>query len=163
MTTAGGSILTPSKSRTWCCRIHELQASDKLAEAAEVMAEHPAALQLRLLQTVVEVAAEKNSTLVLPFPVELLRFLEKATPNQGGAQKTVGATSAGAVPFHNGQTPNADTPTIYDDTRCLPRQCCGPALPAESVASEAPDIACRSTRRAVVKARQTREPLESGR
>lgn len=60
----------------------ELQASQKLAQAAEVMTEHPAALQLRLLQTVVEVAAEKNSTLVLPFPVELLRFLEKATPQQ---------------------------------------------------------------------------------
>jgi regulator of protease activity HflC (stomatin/prohibitin superfamily) len=58
----------------------ELQASEKLAQAAEVMASHPAALQLRLLQTVVEVAAEKNSTLVLPFPVELLRFLERATP-----------------------------------------------------------------------------------
>ena len=58
----------------------ELQASEKLAQAAEVMAVHPAALQLRLLQTVVEVAAEKNSTLVLPFPVELLRFLERATP-----------------------------------------------------------------------------------
>jgi regulator of protease activity HflC (stomatin/prohibitin superfamily) len=58
----------------------ELQASQKLAQAAEVMAEHPAALQLRLLQTVVEVAAEKNSTLVLPFPVELLRFLERSTP-----------------------------------------------------------------------------------
>ncbi|MET7483501.1 slipin family protein, partial [Streptomyces sp. NPDC005538] len=39
-----------------------------------------AALQLRLLQTVVAVAAEKNSTLVLPFPVELLRFLERAAP-----------------------------------------------------------------------------------
>lgn len=58
----------------------ELQASEKLAQAAEVMAEHPAALQLRLLETVVEVAAEKNSTLVLPFPVELLRFLERTTP-----------------------------------------------------------------------------------
>jgi regulator of protease activity HflC (stomatin/prohibitin superfamily) len=58
----------------------ELQASVKLGQAAEVMAAHPAALQLRLLQTVVEVAAEKNSTLVLPFPVELLRFLERATP-----------------------------------------------------------------------------------
>jgi len=58
----------------------ELQASQKLAQAAEVMAEHPAALQLRLLQTVVEVAAERNSTLVLPFPVELLRFLERVTP-----------------------------------------------------------------------------------
>ncbi|MEV5906866.1 slipin family protein, partial [Streptomyces sp. NPDC052127] len=48
------------------------------AEAAKEMSEQPAALQLRLLQTVVAVAAEKNSTLVLPFPVELLRFLEKA-------------------------------------------------------------------------------------
>ena len=44
------------------------------------MADAPAALQLRLLQTMVEVAAEKNSTLVLPFPVELLRFLERAAP-----------------------------------------------------------------------------------
>jgi regulator of protease activity HflC (stomatin/prohibitin superfamily) len=60
----------------------ELQASEKLATAAEVMAEHPAALQLRLLQTVVEVAAERNSTLVLPFPVELLRFLERVTPTE---------------------------------------------------------------------------------
>jgi hypothetical protein len=58
----------------------ELQASEKLAQAAEVMTGQPAALQLRLLQTVVEVAAEKNSTLVLPFPVELLRFLERSTP-----------------------------------------------------------------------------------
>ncbi len=63
----------------------ELQASRTLAEAAQIMAEHPAALQLRLLQTVVEVAAEKNSTLVLPFPVELLRFLERATPPLGAA------------------------------------------------------------------------------
>jgi regulator of protease activity HflC (stomatin/prohibitin superfamily) len=56
----------------------ELQASKKLADAAKQMADTPAALQLRLLQTVTAVAAEKNSTLVLPFPVELLRFLEKA-------------------------------------------------------------------------------------
>ncbi|MFI2214548.1 slipin family protein [Streptomyces sp. NPDC020141] len=56
----------------------ELQASKKLAQAAGVMSQEPAALQLRLLQTVVAVAAEKNSTLVLPFPVELLRFLERA-------------------------------------------------------------------------------------
>ncbi|GAA2903337.1 hypothetical protein GCM10010472_71970 [Pseudonocardia halophobica] len=65
----------------------ELQASKQLAEAAQVMAANPAALQLRLLQTVVEVAAEKNSTLVLPFPVELLRFLERSTPS-GGASTT---------------------------------------------------------------------------
>ncbi|MFD9718344.1 slipin family protein [Streptomyces sp. NPDC059076] len=60
----------------------ELQASKKLAAAAGVMSQEPAALQLRLLQTVVAVAAEKNSTLVLPFPVELLRFLERAQQPQ---------------------------------------------------------------------------------
>jgi regulator of protease activity HflC (stomatin/prohibitin superfamily) len=58
----------------------ELQASQKLAQAGSTMTAAPAALQLRLLQTIVEVAAEKNSTLVLPFPVELLRFLERACP-----------------------------------------------------------------------------------
>ncbi len=57
----------------------EYQASKRLAAAAKVMARDPAALQLRLLQTVVEVAAEKNSTLVMPVPVELLRFFDKAS------------------------------------------------------------------------------------
>jgi regulator of protease activity HflC (stomatin/prohibitin superfamily) len=57
----------------------EFQASQKLASAASVMADTPAALQLRLLQTIVEVAAEKNSTVVLPFPVELLRFLDQSS------------------------------------------------------------------------------------
>ncbi|AWT46066.1 MULTISPECIES: slipin family protein [Streptomyces] len=62
----------------------ELQASKKLAEAAQQMSETPSALQLRLLQTIVAVAAEKNSTLVLPFPVELLRFLERAQQTPPG-------------------------------------------------------------------------------
>ncbi|MEV7419719.1 slipin family protein [Streptomyces sp. NPDC089919] len=77
----------------------ELQASRKLAEAAGVMAREPAALQLRLLQTVVAVAAEKNSTLVLPFPVELLRFLERATaPAPSGPGAPAGAQPPGPVP-----------------------------------------------------------------
>jgi regulator of protease activity HflC (stomatin/prohibitin superfamily) len=57
----------------------EFQASEKLSAAARTMADTPGALQLRLLQTVVDVAAEKNSTLVMPFPVELLRFFDQAT------------------------------------------------------------------------------------
>jgi hypothetical protein len=57
------------------------------------MAEHPAALELRLLETVVEVAAEKNSTLVLPFPVELLRFLEGATSSRSARSVPNGANS----------------------------------------------------------------------
>ena len=77
----------------------ELQASRKLAEAAKEMSEQPAALQLRLLQTVVAVAAEKNSTLVLPFPVELLRFLERATPAEAAnAVKSVSGAVQTAVP-----------------------------------------------------------------
>jgi hypothetical protein len=63
----------------------EYQASKRLAAAANVMARDPAALQLRLLQTVVEVAGEKNSTLVMPVPVELLRFFEKMAPGQAPA------------------------------------------------------------------------------
>jgi regulator of protease activity HflC (stomatin/prohibitin superfamily) len=98
----------------------ELQASDKLAQAAEVMAEHPAALQLRLLQTVVEVAAEKNSTLVLPFPVELLRFLEKATPPPSGRQDRAATTTTEPVALPNGGTPRAEQPRIPDDPRGLP-------------------------------------------
>jgi regulator of protease activity HflC (stomatin/prohibitin superfamily) len=64
----------------------EFQASHKLAEAAHAMAATPGALQLRLLQTVVDVAAEKNSTLVMPFPVELLRFFEQTTGRATGGQ-----------------------------------------------------------------------------
>jgi regulator of protease activity HflC (stomatin/prohibitin superfamily) len=59
----------------------ELMASDKLARAAGAMADTPGALQLRLLEAIVQVAAEKNSTLIVPFPVELLRFLDRNTPH----------------------------------------------------------------------------------
>jgi len=86
-----------------------LQASTQLAQAAQVMAEHPAALQLRLLQTVVEVAAEKNSTLVLPFPVELLRFLERATPSE------TSAATASVVPAS--EVPRANRPRTGCSTR----------------------------------------------
>jgi regulator of protease activity HflC (stomatin/prohibitin superfamily) len=50
----------------------EFQAAEKLSDAAAVIAQQPIAYQLRMLQTLVEVAAEKNSTLVFPVPIELL-------------------------------------------------------------------------------------------
>jgi regulator of protease activity HflC (stomatin/prohibitin superfamily) len=84
----------------------ELQASKKLAEAAGVMSEQPAALQLRLLQTVVAVAAEKNSTLVLPFPVELLRFLERAQQPAGPSAASA-AGQAAAAPAVQSVAPSA--------------------------------------------------------
>ena len=76
----------------------EYQASRKLAQAAEIMATHPAALQLRLLETVVQVAAEKNSTLVLPFPVELLRFLERSTPPDRSGSAPAARPEDGSAP-----------------------------------------------------------------
>jgi regulator of protease activity HflC (stomatin/prohibitin superfamily) len=66
----------------------EFQASEKLSQAAEVIARHPIAYQLRLLQTMTEVAAEKNSTLVLPIPVELFRpFMEAMREVEDGRKK----------------------------------------------------------------------------
>ncbi|HZD58851.1 MAG TPA: slipin family protein [Anaerolineae bacterium] len=55
----------------------EFQASEKLAQAAQVIGTQPMAMQLRFLQTLTEVAAEKNSTIVFPLPIELIRpFLD---------------------------------------------------------------------------------------
>ncbi|WTW93801.1 slipin family protein [Streptomycetaceae bacterium NBC_01309] len=78
----------------------ELQASEKLAQAADRMSKSPSALQLRLLQTIVEVSAEKNSTLILPFPVELLRYLDNAADDlasrRGVASRIADAMEAAA-------------------------------------------------------------------
>lgn len=56
----------------------ELQASEKLAQAATVLAAEPISLQLRYLQTLTEIASEKNSTILFPVPIDLIKmFLEK--------------------------------------------------------------------------------------
>jgi len=57
----------------------EFQASEKLAKAAEIIGTQPAALQLRYLQTLTEVASENNSTLVFPFPIEFLKAFSLIT------------------------------------------------------------------------------------
>jgi regulator of protease activity HflC (stomatin/prohibitin superfamily) len=87
----------------------EFQASAKLAEAASVMSDTPAALQLRLLQTVVDVAAEKNSTLVMPFPIELLRFFDRVTDNVAHAHT---AAVPPEVEVPNGHQTPPDLPTL---------------------------------------------------
>lgn len=53
----------------------ELQAAQKLADAAKIIASEPATLQLRYLQTLTEIATEKNSTIVFPLPIEILKPL----------------------------------------------------------------------------------------
>jgi len=55
----------------------EFQAAAKLAEAAEIIQEHPVALQLRYLQTMREMSSEKNTTTIFPFPMDLFRPLLK--------------------------------------------------------------------------------------
>jgi regulator of protease activity HflC (stomatin/prohibitin superfamily) len=58
--------------------IGEKEAAANLGEAAATLERHPAAMQLRLLGTMADVAAEKNSTLIFPVPVEILRYFEAA-------------------------------------------------------------------------------------
>jgi regulator of protease activity HflC (stomatin/prohibitin superfamily) len=56
----------------------EAQAAEKLCAAAEVLAKSPISIQLRFLQTLTEIATEKNSTIVLPIPIDLLTsFIKK--------------------------------------------------------------------------------------
>jgi regulator of protease activity HflC (stomatin/prohibitin superfamily) len=62
----------------------EFQASERLKDAANVMAENPIALQLRFLQTMLEISSERSSTLILPLPIDLIRpFLEKGPGTSG--------------------------------------------------------------------------------
>jgi regulator of protease activity HflC (stomatin/prohibitin superfamily) len=67
----------------------EFQAATRLAEAAEIIAVHPQALQLRFLQTLSEVATENNSTILFPLPIDLL------TPFLRGNQPAVGSGGNG--------------------------------------------------------------------
>jgi len=76
----------------------ELQASTTLAEAARVIGSQPAALQLRFLQTVVEIAAENNSTTLFPLPMDLFRpFLEGAAAAARTAEVASSDAAAPAV------------------------------------------------------------------
>src|SRR6187402_413507 len=60
----------------------ELEASEKLAQAAQVIATEPVTITLRYLQTLTEIANEKNSTIVFPLPIEMLHLLQAATANR---------------------------------------------------------------------------------
>lgn len=74
----------------------ELQASRALAEAADIIAKEPVTLQLRYLQTLTEIAVEKNSTIVFPLPIETIKtFLDAASRGES----------------HNGAAPRRSSPT----------------------------------------------------
>ncbi len=93
----------------------EYQASQKLSEAAAVLAGNPQALQLRFLQTVAAVAVERNSTLVMPIPVELLSFF--STVGRGGGPSANGEAPAvppAAPPEHPAADTTAPQPATPD-------------------------------------------------
>jgi SPFH domain/Band 7 family protein len=113
----------------------EYQASKRLAAAANVMARDPAALQLRLLQTVVEVASERNSTLIMPVPVELLRFFEKMTPAGPDARLSPSLADFGDAEVAEAEAAIAGHPPAAGSPEAIP--------PVEAIAIppvQAPDI-----------------------
>jgi regulator of protease activity HflC (stomatin/prohibitin superfamily) len=57
----------------------ELEASEKLSQAAAVIASEPVTITLRYLQTLTEIAAEKNSTIIFPLPIEMMHWLKQIT------------------------------------------------------------------------------------
>jgi len=75
----------------------EYQAAEKLGMAADVIDAHPAALQLRYLQTLVEISAEKASTTIFPVPIDLLRlFLEPKTGQHAQSPRPPAQVGSGA-------------------------------------------------------------------
>ena len=66
----------------------EFQAADKLAQAAETIGKHPVAIQLRFLQTLIEVGSENNSTTIFPVPIELFRPFIEATAGRNAGKDT---------------------------------------------------------------------------
>ena len=66
----------------------EFQASTKLKEAADIMATQPVSLQLRYLQTLTEIAVEKNSTIVFPMPIDFMKYFMQKTAPEAGPEKS---------------------------------------------------------------------------
>ncbi len=96
----------------------EFQASSRLVDASRRMAATPGAYQLRLLQTVVDVAAEKNSTLVMPFPVELLQFFAHFT--KGPQEVTPPPAEQAPPPAEQAPQPVEQTPDDGQGARDIP-------------------------------------------
>ena len=87
----------------------EVQASEMLANAARTLSQDPAAIQLRFLQTVTEVAAENNSTTIFPLPLELFRpFIEKAAAITNAPAQT----QQGTPMLHSGEQPPQQSPQM---------------------------------------------------
>jgi regulator of protease activity HflC (stomatin/prohibitin superfamily) len=90
----------------------ELQASQKLGEAADVITRSPGALQLRQLQTMTEISAENSSTIIFPIPIEIMNAITAVTKAMGGAPPSLESTPSPVVA--------TSTPTSVEDTNAMP-------------------------------------------
>ena len=102
----------------------EFQASERLFDAAEVMSGNPAALQLRYLQTLLEIGTNQNSTIVLPVPIDLIKPLmqsfEDGAARRDRARERDRLRAAQATPELAGHEDELQLPDS-DDARDLPR------------------------------------------
>lgn len=77
----------------------EYQASQRLADAATILSQNPAALQLRYIETIMNVAGEKNSTILFPVPIDLLSpFLKNTAPPDAAPRSGASSSSQGRIP-----------------------------------------------------------------
>jgi regulator of protease activity HflC (stomatin/prohibitin superfamily) len=116
----------------------ELQASQKLGEAADVITRSPGALQLRQLQTMTEISAENSSTIIFPIPIEIMNAISAVTNSLGGVPPVI-------VPPR--PAPAASTETTVSDTNDLPdveippsEAAPPPPPPADPAAPPYPDL-----------------------
>jgi regulator of protease activity HflC (stomatin/prohibitin superfamily) len=80
----------------------EFQAAAKLSEAADVISQNPVTIQLRYLQTLLEIGAEQNSTVVFPLPIDLIQPLLEAFKGRGGGTAPADEPPAGELGQPNG-------------------------------------------------------------
>jgi regulator of protease activity HflC (stomatin/prohibitin superfamily) len=116
----------------------EYQASERLFDAAEIMSGNPAALQLRYLQTLLEVGSNQNSTIVLPVPIDLIKPLMQSMSD--GEERREGARERGRL--RAAEPPGGGRLGGADRGRDLPGGADGRDLPAGEEAAEsdaAPD------------------------
>src|SRR5947207_7478004 len=88
----------------------ELQASAQLAQAAQVIGSQPATLQLRYLQTLTEIAVEKNSTIIFPLPIDLVEPLLGILKNRARATSVNGYEGGSAPPTNGYEIPVSSQP-----------------------------------------------------
>ena len=105
----------------------ELEASVKLAQAATAMAAEPMTITLRYLQTLTEIASEKNSTIIFPLPLELMNMLQAAPSPDAGRTHTI--PTAPTTPFTRSSSGQAAGLPVHADDAAgggdLPVRCVG--------------------------------------